>query len=59
VHQLRQAGVPVPTEVDELAAFLTESVRSRLEATAVAYDVETTGSPCMVERLMVTKAGAG
>jgi hypothetical protein len=38
VGRLRQADVPVPTEVDELAALLTRSVRSRPEATAVADD---------------------
>jgi len=58
VRQLRQADVPIPTEVDEPAAFLTRSVRSRPEATAVADDVETTGSPRMTERLLVTKAEA-
>jgi hypothetical protein len=58
VRQLRQADVPIPTEVDELAAFLTRSVRSRPEATAVTHDVETTGSPRMAERLLVTKVEA-
>jgi excisionase family DNA binding protein len=58
VSRLHQAGSAVPREVEELAVFLTESVRSRREATAVAEVAEVAETPRVTERLLLTKREA-
>lgn len=58
VRNLRQAGVVVPAEVEELAEFLATSVRMRPQATAVAEDSEAEHSPRVADRLLVTKREA-
>jgi excisionase family DNA binding protein len=62
-----EAGVPVPAEVDEFAAFLAQSdrlrhettdVRLRQERTDVAEDPERAESSPVADRLLVTKGEA-
>ena len=58
VRALRQAGAPVPAEVDEFAAFLAQSVRPRQETTAVDEDLGRADSPPVADRLLMTKGEA-
>ncbi len=58
VRALRQAGAPVPAEVDEFAAFLAHSVRRRQDTTGVDEDLGRTDSPPVADRLLVTKGEA-
>jgi excisionase family DNA binding protein len=57
VRQLRKDGLPVPSILDELAAFLTLYVRTRQAATGVDGDY---GTPqdVPVQRILITKAEA-
>jgi len=58
VRDLRQAGAFIPPEVEELATFLAQAVRSRPQATPVADVTEAEHAPPVVERLLVTKGEA-
>jgi excisionase family DNA binding protein len=58
VRDLRQAGAFIPAEVEELATFLAQAVRSRPQATPVADVTEAEHSSPVVERLLVTKGEA-
>ena len=58
VRQLRRDGLPVPAEVDEWVAFLTQSVRVRPEQTVVDDDLGGPQPASVVARLLVTKAEA-
>ena len=58
VRNLRQAGVAVPSEVEDLAAFLTRSARARPQATPVDEDSDAAHSPRVPDRLLVTKSEA-
>jgi excisionase family DNA binding protein len=58
VRDLRQAGVSVPAEVDELAAFLARSVRLRQATTAVDEDLDAVQAPRVMDRLLLTKGEA-
>ena len=56
VRQLRKDEIPVPPMIDELAAFLTQYVRTRQAVTSVNSDFAT--SQERVVRLLITKAEA-
>jgi excisionase family DNA binding protein len=58
VRQLRMDGLPVPSMVEELAAFLTLYVRTRQAATGVDGDYGTLQNVPAVRRLLITKAEA-
>ena len=58
VRQLRMDGLPVPSMVEELAAFLTLYVRTRQAATGVHGDYGTREDVPAVRRLLITKAEA-
>jgi excisionase family DNA binding protein len=58
VRQLRKNGLPVPSMLEELAAFLTLYVRTRQAATGVDGDYGTRQDVSVVGRLLVTKAEA-
>jgi excisionase family DNA binding protein len=58
VRQLRNEGLPVPSMVEELAAFLTMYVRTRPAATGVHGDYGTPQDVPVVRRLLITKADA-
>ena len=58
IRQLRKEGVPVPSMVEELAAFLTMYVRTRQPATGVNGDYGTPQDVPVVRRLLITKAEA-
>ena len=58
VRNLRQAGVAVPAEVEDLAGFLTRSARTRPQATPVDEDSDAAHSPRVPDRLLVTKGEA-
>jgi excisionase family DNA binding protein len=58
VRDLRRAGTFIPAEVEELATFLAQAVRSRPQATPVADVTEAEHPPPVVERLLVTKGEA-
>jgi excisionase family DNA binding protein len=58
VRQLRKDGFPVPSMLDELAAFLTLYVRTRQAATGVDSDYGTPHDVPVVRRLLITKAKA-
>ncbi len=56
IRQLRKDEIPVPPMIDELAAFLTQYVRTRQAVTSVNSDFAT--SQERVVRLLITKAEA-
>jgi excisionase family DNA binding protein len=58
VRQLRKGGLPVPSMLDELAAFLRLYVRTRQAATGVDGDYGTPQVFPVVRRLLITKAEA-
>ncbi len=58
VRKLRQAGVAVPAEVEDLAGFLTRSARTRRQATPVDEHSGAAHSPRVPDRLLVTKSEA-
>ncbi len=58
VRQLHKEGLPVPSMVEELAAFLTMYVRTRQAATGVHRDYGTLQGLPMARRLLITKADA-
>jgi excisionase family DNA binding protein len=58
VRQLRKDGLPVPSMVEELAAFLTMYVRTRQAATGMNGDYGTPEDVPVVRRLLITKAEA-
>ena len=58
VRQLRKDGLPVPSILDELAAFLTLYVRTRQAVTGVDGDYGTPQDVPVVPRLLITKAEA-
>ena len=58
VRQLRMDGLPVPSVVEELAAFLTLYVRTRQAVTGVDGDYGTPHDVPVVRRLLITKAEA-
>jgi excisionase family DNA binding protein len=58
VRQLRMDGLPVPSMVEELAAFLTLYIRTRQAATGVDGDYATREDVSPVRRLLITKAEA-
>ena len=58
VRQLRMDGLPVPSMIEELAAFLTLYVRTRQAATGVDGDYGTPQVFPVVRRLLITKAEA-
>jgi excisionase family DNA binding protein len=58
VRQLRKEGLPVPSMVEELGAFLTMYVRTRRAATGVNGDYGTPQEVPVVRRLLITKAEA-
>jgi excisionase family DNA binding protein len=57
VRQLRKDEIPVPPMIDELAAFLTQYVRTRQAVTGVNDDLATSQDVPVV-RLLITKAEA-
>jgi excisionase family DNA binding protein len=58
VRQLRKEGLPVPSMVEELGAFLTMYVRTRQAETGVNGDYGTPQDVPVVRRLLITKAEA-
>jgi excisionase family DNA binding protein len=58
VRQLRKEGLPVPSMVEELAAFLTMYVRTRQAGTGVTGDYRPPQDVPVVRRLRITKAEA-
>jgi excisionase family DNA binding protein len=58
VRQLRKDDIPVPSMLDELAAFLTLYVRTHQPATGVDGDYGTPHDVPVVRRLLITKAEA-
>ena len=58
VRQLHKDGLPVPSMVEELAAFLTMYVRTRQAATGANGDYGTPQDLPVVRRLLITKAEA-
>ncbi len=58
VRQLRKEGLPVPSMVEELGAFLTMYVRTRQAETGVNGDYGTLQVVPVVRRLLITKAEA-
>jgi excisionase family DNA binding protein len=58
VQELRRDFLPVPTEIEELAAILVRFVRSRLETTAVDGYIEAAHHPGVAERLLLTRREA-
>ena len=58
VRQLRKDGLPVPSIIDELAAFLTLYVRTRQAATGVDGGYGTPHDVPVMPRLLITKAEA-
>jgi excisionase family DNA binding protein len=58
VRQLRKDGLPVPSIIDELAAFLTLYVRTRQAATGVDGGYGTPQAVPVMPRLLITKAEA-
>ena len=58
VRDLRQAGRVVPADVDELASFLAQAVRTRPHATPVDDGSDPGHSPGVEDRLLVTKGEA-
>jgi excisionase family DNA binding protein len=58
VRQLRMDGLPVPSMVEELAAFLTLYIRTRQAATGVDGDYGMREDVSAVRRLLITKAEA-
>jgi excisionase family DNA binding protein len=55
---LRKEGLSVPSMVDELAAFMTQYVRTRQAATGVDGDAWALEDVLVVPRLLITKAEA-
>jgi excisionase family DNA binding protein len=58
VRQLRKNGLPVPSMVEELAAFLTMYARTRQAASGVHGDYGTPQDVPVARRLLITKAEA-
>lgn len=58
VRELRRDGLPVPAEVDELAALLSRVVRSRLETTVLDEQVAAAQHSRMADRLLLTRREA-
>jgi excisionase family DNA binding protein len=58
VRDLRQAGRVVPADVDELASFLAQAVRTRPHATPLDDEGDPGHSPDVADRLLVTKGEA-
>jgi excisionase family DNA binding protein len=58
VRRLRKDEIPVPPTIDELAAFLTQYVRTRQAVTGVNSDFATSQDVPVVRRLLITKAEA-
>ena len=58
IRQLRKEGLPVPSMLDELAAYLTMYVRARQAATGVHGDYGTPQDVTVVPQLLITKADA-